>query len=168
MNLGKRRITNVELCACFEQLGFGEVAAFLASGNVVFSAKGTPAVLKKRIESGLAEALDYEVPTFIRTATQVTTLAGSDPFASRGDGTGRGKPQIALLARKPTPNNAAAALAYDTDDDWLALQGQELHWWPCAGVSDSELDFKALAKILGPPTVRTRMTIVRLVAKYFA
>ncbi|MBL4684411.1 MAG: DUF1697 domain-containing protein [Nannocystaceae bacterium] len=39
MNLGKRRITNVELYGCFEQLRLTDVGAFLARGNVVFSAK---------------------------------------------------------------------------------------------------------------------------------
>ena len=36
MNLGRRRITNDALRAEFEALGFGGVATFLASGNVIF------------------------------------------------------------------------------------------------------------------------------------
>ncbi len=168
MNVGGRRITNVELCGCFEALGFADVAAFLASGNVVFAGKGTPAALRKRIEAGLAKSLAYEVPTFIRTAAQVRTLAATDPFASRKDAANRGKPQVTLLTKKPTPKVAAAALAFQSDDDWLAIEGQELHWLPKAGLSDSELDFKALAKILGPTTTRTRNTIARMAKKFFA
>ena len=33
MNLGRRRIKNPELCAAFEDIGFTNVAAYLASGN---------------------------------------------------------------------------------------------------------------------------------------
>ena len=36
MNLGRRRIKNPELCAAFEGIGFTNVSAFLASGNVIF------------------------------------------------------------------------------------------------------------------------------------
>jgi uncharacterized protein (DUF1697 family) len=38
MNLGHRRITNAELCACLTSTGFAEVEAFLASGNLIFRA----------------------------------------------------------------------------------------------------------------------------------
>ena len=38
MNLGNRRISNADLRAEFESLGFQSVATFRASGNVVFEA----------------------------------------------------------------------------------------------------------------------------------
>ena len=62
MNLGGRRITNDDLRAEFEALGFADVACFRASGNVVFSAKDGEAKLTSEIEAGLGEALGYEVP----------------------------------------------------------------------------------------------------------
>jgi hypothetical protein len=56
MNLGGRRITNGELCAGFEAMGFGEVAAFLAIGNVVFASdEEDESALRSTIESGLEE-----------------------------------------------------------------------------------------------------------------
>lgn len=69
MNLGNRRITNDELCAHFADLGLTDATAFLASGNVVFSAGDDDRDrLTRRIEDGLREALDYEVPVFLRIA----------------------------------------------------------------------------------------------------
>ena len=168
MNLGKRRITNADLCACFTGLGLRDVGAFLASGNVVFTGAGSPAALQTKIEAGLKAALDYEVPTYLRTADQVLALAKREPFADRDGAAARGKPQIVFLARAPSAKAAAAALAHDSDDDWLAIDGQELHWWPRGRLSESALDLKALAKALGEPTIRTRNTIVRLVAKHFS
>ncbi|MEM6992962.1 MAG: DUF1697 domain-containing protein [Myxococcota bacterium] len=168
MNLGGRRITNPDLCAAVEELGFTDVAAFLASGNVAFTGKGTPAALQKRIEAGLEKSLGYAVPTFIRSAAQVRAVAEGDPFAARAVKGSRGKPQVVFLAKKPTTKAKAAALALETDDDWLAIEGQELHWWPIGGLSTSEFDFKALSKIVGEPTVRTKNTNVRLATKYFS
>jgi uncharacterized protein (DUF1697 family) len=69
MNTGRRRITNADLCACFETLGYEDVSAFLTSGNVVFDARdGDAAAVAARIEEGLWEQLEYDVPTFLRTA----------------------------------------------------------------------------------------------------
>lgn len=168
MNLGRRRITNAELCACFEGLGFQDAAAFLASGNVVFSSEGTPASIRKRVEAGLSEALDYDVPTFVRTVAQVRTIARREPFVDREGKEGRGKPQVVILARKPSASSAAAVLAQETEHDWLEFNGKELHWWPSGRLMDSELDVRAMGKALGPMTIRTRNTIVRLAAKFCA
>ena len=58
MNLGRRRIKNPELCAAFEDIGFKNVAAYLASGNVIFDADDavTDSVAES-IEFGLKESL---------------------------------------------------------------------------------------------------------------
>lgn len=165
MNLGGRRLGNPELCGAFEAIGMTEVSAFLASGNVVFDGSGSAAALAKRLEKGLEEELGYPVPTFLRTAKSVRALAESQPFAER-DADNGGKPQIAFLTRKPSPKAVEAALALQSDDDWLAIAGTELHWWPSGGLSQSELDWKAIEKAVGPTTVRTRNTIVRLTKKF--
>ena len=67
MNLGRRRIKNPELCAVFEDIGFTNVAAYLASGNVIFDAEDAEAdAVAVAIECGLRDSLGYEVPTFLR------------------------------------------------------------------------------------------------------
>jgi hypothetical protein len=42
MNVGGHRVSNVELGARFEELGFSEVSTFRASGNVIFAAAAEP------------------------------------------------------------------------------------------------------------------------------
>ncbi len=103
MNLGGRRITNYDLCGAFESLGLEDVSAFLASGNVAFSAKGTAAALTRRIEAGLEEALGYPVRTFVRSASQLRRIATTDPFVGRPGASSRGKMQVIFLQRPPTP-----------------------------------------------------------------
>ena len=54
MNLGNRRITNADLRAEFERLGFDSVATFQAAGNVVFEAgDANEEELVATIEAGL-------------------------------------------------------------------------------------------------------------------
>ena len=166
MNLGGRRISNPDLCAAFDALGFSDVAAFLASGNVVFSATGTPTAIRSRLESGLAEQLGYPVPSFVRTAARVRALAELRPFADRRASNPRGKPQVIFLSKKPASKAVAAALTLETDDDWLTFDGEELLWSPRGNLSASELDLSSLEKLLGPTTIRTKNTIDRLTAKH--
>jgi uncharacterized protein (DUF1697 family) len=108
MNVGGRRLTNDELRAHFEAMGFGGVASFRASGNVVFatSAEEPPGELGARIERGLASALGYEVPTFIRAAQELRAIATMQPFAAEQVAASAGKLQVALLAASPSPRGA--------------------------------------------------------------
>ena len=168
MNLGGRRIKNEELRVEFELLGFADVACFRASGNVVFSAKGSEAKLTDQIEAGLGKALGYEVPVFLRSAAELSALAAREPFDDAAVKSSKGKLQVALLPRKPTSKAREKALAEATDEDRLAVEGRELYWLPSGGVSDTDLDLKTIEKALGPWTMRTMGTIEQIVAKYFA
>jgi uncharacterized protein (DUF1697 family) len=167
MNLGNRRLKNEELRAHFETLGCAEVATFRASGNVIFSAAGRPGELTEKLESGLAEALDYEVPVFLRTAEELAAIVATEAFDARQLSPSKGKPQVALLRRKPSPAATRKTLALSTDADRLAIEARELHWLPAGGISESELDWKAVEAALGPTTVRTKGTIDQIAAKHF-
>lgn len=168
MNLGRRRITNEELCGHVEALGFSEVGAFLASGNVIFeSTMESAREVERLVEAGLQTALGYPVRTFLRTASEVRSIAEYEPFGPEELARSQGKPQIGLLSAEPTSEGRTAALALITEADRLALHDRELYWLPQSGVSDSDLDFKLLEAALGPMTVRTRRTLERMSAKYF-
>lgn len=169
MNLGGRRITNDELCGCFAAMGLTDVAAFLASGNVVFASdESDPAALAATIEAELERALDYPVPTFLRSAEEVREIAARQPFGDEELAASDGKPQVAMLAAAPDDEVRRAVLEHATDDDRLAVHGRELHWLPAGRMTDSELDLAAIEKLLGGWTMRTANTISRLVKKYFA
>jgi len=168
MNLGNRRLKNEELRAHFEALGCAEVATFRASGNVIFAKEDRPAELTAALESGLAEALGYEVPVFLRSARELLAIAALEPFEAEHLAASKGKPQIALLKRKATAAATRKALALSTDDDRLTIEGRELHWLPAGGISESELDWKAVETAFGPTTVRTKGTIDQIAAKHFA
>jgi uncharacterized protein (DUF1697 family) len=167
MNLGARRIKNEELRAEFEALGFADVTCFRASGNVVFSTKGSEAKLTAEIEAGLGEALGYEVPVFLRSAAELQAVVARKPFDAKALKASKGKLQVTFLEQKPKAAACKRALALASDDDRLALEGRELYWLPKGGLSDSELDLKELADALGQNTVRTMGTVEQIAAKYF-
>ena len=128
MNLGRRRIKNPEHCAAFEDIGFKNVAAYLASGNVIFDADDavTDSVAES-IEFGLKESLGYDVPTFLRTADEVRVIATSRPFASVTSERA-GKMQVAMLSDVIGEAARKAVLELSNDGDLLELSGRELYW----------------------------------------
>lgn len=169
MNLGRRRISNADLRAHVEALGFAEVATFRASGNVILTAPEDDKLdaVARRLEIGLGEALAYDVPVFARSAEQVRAIAALTPFSADELARSKGKPQVVLLRQAPRADARRAALALAPDGDRFVFEGDELHWLPAAGLSDTTLDLNALAKAIGPATVRTKGTIELIAAKHF-
>jgi uncharacterized protein (DUF1697 family) len=168
MNLGGRRIKNEELRRHFEEMGFEEVATFRASGNVIFSVPGGEAEgeLAERVEGELGERLGYDVPVFLRTIAEVVAIAARRPFDPKLVEKSKGKLQVSLLKKKPSAAAEKKALALASDEDLLAIEGRELYWLPSGGISESDLDLKAIDAVLDAGTIRTMGTIEQIAAKY--
>jgi uncharacterized protein (DUF1697 family) len=168
MNLGKRRITNDELGRVFSAIGFESVRTFRASGNVSFeTAERDDGVLAQRIETHLGEALGYPVATFVRSAAELRGISARAPFSDLPDEAPRGKLQVALLATAPGAAARRDALALGDERDRLELHGSELYWLPSGGISESALDLRALERLLGAMTVRTKATIEQMTERHF-
>jgi len=168
MNLGGRRIRNEELGAEFEALGFADVSCFRASGNVVFAGEESDEpTLTVQIEAGLGEALGYAVPVFLREAAELRAVVAREPFDSVALAASKGKLQVAFLPTAPSGSASKDALGLATDENRLAIEGRELYWLPSGGISESDLDLKALEAALGPWTMRTLGTVEQIVAKHF-
>jgi uncharacterized protein (DUF1697 family) len=168
MNLGRRRITNGELCKAFAALGLSDVHAFRASGNVAFSApEMAPGALAELIGDGLHAALGYAVPTHVRSAAELAELVAARPFPPAAVRASEGKLHVAMFAAQPSAALRKQVLALATDDDRLAVGARELFWLPRGRLTDSLLDLKRLEGLLGPWTMRTKATIEQLAAKHF-
>ena len=170
INLGNRRVKSPELIAHFEAMGFEDVATFRASGNVVFvdPDADTEAKVQARVEAGLEEALGYDVATFLRSAKEVAAIAARDPFGAKAIEASKGKPQVVILGREPSAKAKKALEEIAPDGDLMVVEGRELHWLPTVGLSETDLDTKALDAALGKGTTRTAGTIEAIAAKYCA
>ena len=170
INVGGHRITNAELGTACEAVGLEDVATFRASGNVMFAAQDgqNRDAIVDRIESGLGETLGYEVPVFLRTAAEVTAIAGHQPFPAKLVVASAGKLQVSLLAAKPSARAKKTVLALADDDDRLAIRDRELYWLPSGGLMESQLDQDAIEAVLGLSTMRTKGTMEQVAAKFFA
>lgn len=77
---GNSKVEMPRLRALFEDLGFKDVKTYINSGNVIFSSnqKDTKKICSK-IEQGIEKEFGFPVPTIIKSADQLKTIAEAIP-----------------------------------------------------------------------------------------
>ncbi len=164
INTGNRRLTNDQLLAPFVEMGFSDVAAYQAAGNVTFRTHG--AVDESVIESNLADAYGFETPTFVRSSAEIAAVAGTEPFTPEAIATTAGKVQVTFLRDAPSPDRAGALAELVPDEDRVHVIGREWYWLPVAGVSGSALRVGDIERLFGVMTMRTLGTVARMQARF--
>ena len=117
---GKNLIKMPALTACFEANGFEDVATYIQSGNVLFSAPATPAAgLTRQIEAMLADAFDYVPTVVVRSRKQMRAIVdgapngfGSQPAKYRYDVIFLKEPLSAKAAIGSVPTNPTVDTAH--------------------------------------------------------
>jgi uncharacterized protein (DUF1697 family) len=167
INVGGRRASRDQLTTCLESLEFENVTTFRASGNLIFDASsGSQAAVTKRIDQALTESLGYDVRAFLRTAAEVRAIAALDPFPPKVVNASAGKLQVALLAEPPPIGARDEVLAMATDADRLVIEGRELYWLPSGGQMQTDLNLRALDRLVGENTRRTKGMIEEIAQKF--
>jgi len=81
INLGPtNKIAMSRLRELAEGLGYGDVATYINSGNLLFTAHGEPAVVADEISVALRAALPKPVDVAVRTRDQVAAVVEANPF----------------------------------------------------------------------------------------
>lgn len=169
INLGGRRPKMAELRSHFEELGFENVATYIASGNVVFDLPDPdPEGLEARIERHLEGALGYEVDTFIRSLERLREIAGLDAIEeAREEGF---TPHVIFLRDRADDAMVQGMESIQTPDDRFPVleRGREVLWLRRGGLSETTIDQRDLGRALGGAsvTMRNANTVQRIVAKF--
>jgi len=144
-----------ELKRHFEDMGFADVATFIASGNVVFTTSARDlAKLETKIESHLAKALGYAVDTFLRREDEVAAVLTAKPFT---DGVPKNGSIYVFFLKEPLPAVQAKALcACATPTDQFCVIGRELYWRREGGVADADIWTTPSVRALKLPTMTMR------------
>ena len=166
INTGNRRLTNAQLLAPFHGLGYTEVTAYQAAGNVTFRCNDPEAAAEQRIEAALVDAYGFDAPTFVRTAAELEAIVTVVPFAADELGASAGKLQVTFLRAGPSPEVIARIVDLVPDDDLVRVVGREWYWLPVAGVSTSALPVREIEALVGAMTMRTLGTVERISTKF--
>src|SRR5216110_2451509 len=162
---GNNLIKMTALKACFEEQGFGDVATFIQSGNVLFSSRGRAAAstMARKIEAALSAAFDYRATVVVRSHAEMRAIVaraptgfGTDPDRYRYDVIYLMPPLTAAAALKIVPINPAV-------DQARAGAGVLYYWRLIAQASRSRLSKIVATPIYKNVTIRNWNTTVKLV-----
>ncbi len=165
INVGGHVVKMDRLRALFVELGFDGVETFIASGNVIFDAgRASAGAIERRIERHLAKSLGYEVATFVRSVSELASIAVYEPFGAGAVADDKGSLMVGFVGAPLPAERIRALAALETDTDRLHAKGREVWWLARAGVGKSPLGMAKLERALGGPATFRNVTTVRRLA----
>ena len=156
-----------QLKAPFEELGFGEVETFIASGNVLFTSRQAEVgLLESRIARQLETSLGYSVDTFVRTAQEVVAIGKAKVFPEEREA--GITIHVGFMHEPLAPAVARKLAAIRTPEDELRVRGREYYWLCRVRTSESKIWTLPEIKALRLPTssMRNMTSIRKLIAKH--
>ena len=165
INVGGRTVKMDQLRRLFTALGFRDVTTLIASGNVLFTpGRQQAGTLERRLEQALADALGFEVATFVRTAADLNALTRAEAMSpAPGESV-----LVGFLKAAPDAAARARVAAFRTAGDELDVVGRELWWLRRGRISDSRLSGGLLEKALGASMTMRNITTVRKLSTLLA
>ncbi len=166
INLGSRnKVVMGDLRELVESLGYEDVSTYVQSGNVVFSSSLTsPARIEKSIEDGIRRRLGLEVATLVRSARDLETIVGKNPFIrARGGTRDPATLHVTFLSGAPSLSKAEELRSKHPGPDDLAFSGREVYLCCPNGYGRSKLGNSFFEKELGvDATTRNWRTVTKL------
>lgn len=164
INVGGNNIIRMtDLKACFEEMGFTDVATYIQSGNVLFSTKEQDKqCLTSVIEQGLSEGFDYQSKVILITEKHLCQIVNSAPQLFGNEPT-EYKYSVLFLREPMTANMAQESIRIKDGVDQVWIGDGVLYF--------SQLKSKAsqsyLTRIIGHPiykeiTIRNWNTTTKL------
>ena len=164
INVGGHVVKMDRLRALFESVGLENVETFIASGNVIFdSGARNAASLEVKIAKQLEAALGYEVATFLRTASELASVAAHEPFL----GTDDARLYVGFLATPLTKDGERAVMAFRTDVDDFHVHHREIYWSCTVPSIDSKFSLARLERALKAQATFRNVTTVRKMAEKY-
>jgi uncharacterized protein (DUF1697 family) len=161
INVGGRTIKMADLRSALEELDLSDVRTVLASGNVVFSATGSTAALRRRVEKRLSEAFGYDAHIVLLTATELKSILAACPFTSTAE-------EHAYVVVSSDPAALRELAKSDLDDSREVLErGKKALYWRVRRGSTLQTPFakeSAKSKYGAAVTTRNRKTLEKVLA----
>jgi uncharacterized protein (DUF1697 family) len=158
INLGSRkRVAMPALREALDEAGFGDVQTYVQSGNVVLSAKTSPAKTARAVERVVKKSFGFDVPVVARTKGELAAVVKANPLGRVAKDPKRY--QVTFFEKAPDSKLIRKLDELAVGDERLAHSGRELYAWHPAGVARSKL-WNEIART--PGTSRNWTTVTKL------
>jgi uncharacterized protein (DUF1697 family) len=130
---GTGKLPMSDLKAICDELGFGAVRTYIASGNVVFESRKSEAAVKAALEKRLAAFAGKPVGVLVRTAAEMAQVLAENPFPKAAPN----RTMAVFLDRAP-PANTLAGIRGQKDEE-IRLGRREIYIHYREGMGQSKL-----------------------------
>jgi uncharacterized protein (DUF1697 family) len=138
-----------EMC---EELGFGAVRTYIASGNVVFTSRKSEAAIKIALERRLEAYADKPVGVLVRDAAEMAQVLADNPFPKAAPN----RTMAVFLDRAPPPDTLTGVRGQRGEQIRLGRREIFIHYGE--GMAKSKLVIAAAR----PGTARNMNTVATL------
>jgi uncharacterized protein (DUF1697 family) len=155
---GTGKLPMTELKAMCEELGFGAVRTYIASGNVVFTSRKSESAIKAALEKRLHAYAGASVGVLVRSAEEMAQVAADNPFPKMAPNR-----TVAIFLDKPPPADVLAGIRGQKDEE-IKLGCREIYVHYGDGMGTSKLAIPA-AKTGTARNMNTIATLAKMAAE---
>jgi uncharacterized protein (DUF1697 family) len=130
---GTGKLPMSELKEMCEELGFGNVRTYIASGNVVFATRKSEAAIKAALEKRLETYAGKVVGVLVRSAQEMAEVAAKNPFPKAAPNR-----TMALFLDRAPPADTLSTVRGQKDEE-IALGRREIYIHYGDGMAQSKL-----------------------------
>jgi uncharacterized protein (DUF1697 family) len=155
---GTGKLPMSELKAMCEELGFGSVRTYIASGNVVFTSRKSEAAVKAALEKRLQAYAGRPLGVMVRSAEEMAQVAAENPFPKAAPNR-----TVAIFLDGKPPADTLAGIRGKKDEE-IRLGRREIYVHYGDGMAQSKLVIPA-AKTGTARNLNTVATLAKLAAE---
>jgi uncharacterized protein (DUF1697 family) len=150
-----------QLRAALGDAGFGDVATYVQSGNVVLTSHDSVAKVALAVERLIEKEFGLRVPVVVRTRAEIAEVVKRNPLAKVAENPKRY--QVSFLEKEPTAELIRKLEAVAAPTERVVAHGREIYAWHPEGVARSKLWAALAGRNLGvTATARNWTTVTKL------
>ena len=154
---GTGKLPMTELEAMCEELGFGAVRTYIASGNVVFTSRKSESAIKAALEKRLHTYAGAPIGVLVRSASEMAKVLTDNPFAKMAPSR-----TVAIFLDKAPPADTLAEIRGQMNEE-VKLGRREIYVHYGDGMGTSKLVIPA-AKTGTARNMNTIATLAKMAA----